>query len=107
MMQMSNQNSNGIPPSLVRLFQEYEFESMDVNLHANTIIERTLELGTWEELHWLFHHYGIKRIVEYIQRYGHRRLSKMTFNYWCKLLEIENYRQAPFAEIREDVWRIS
>ena len=29
-----------------------------------------------------------------------------TFNYWCKLLEIKNYRQAPFAEIRGDVWRV-
>jgi hypothetical protein len=105
-MRNSVQESNSILSSLARLFQEYDFESMDVNSHAKIIIERTLEMGTWEELHWLFHHYGIKRIVEYIQRYGHRRLSKMTFNYWCKLLEIKNYRRAPFAEIRDDVWRI-
>lgn len=105
-MRNSTQKSNSIPSSLARLFQEYEFESMDVSLHANTIIERTLEMGTWEELHWLFHHYGVKRIIEYIQRYGHRRLSKITFNYWCKLLEIRDYHQAPFAEIRDDVWRI-
>ena len=96
---------NIIPASLARLFQDYEFESMDVNVHANTIIERTLEMGTWEELHWLFHHYGIQRIIEYIQRYAHRRLSKMAFNYWCKLLKIKEYRRAPFGEIRKDVWR--
>jgi len=106
-MQDSTQKSNSIPSSLARLFQEYDFESMDDNLHANTIIERTLEMGIWEELHWLFHHYGLIRIIEYIQRYGHRRLSKITFNYWCKLLEIRNYRQAPFGDIRDDVWRIS
>ena len=105
-MRDSIQKSNSIPSSLTRLFQEYDFESMDVNLHANPIIERTLEMGTWEELHWLFHHYRLKPIIEYIQRYGHRRLSKMTFNYWCKLLEIKDYRQAPFAEIRDDVWRV-
>jgi hypothetical protein len=78
---------------------------MDVDSYANIIIERTLELGTWEELHWLFHHYGVQRIIEYLQRYGHRRLSKVTFNYWCKLLEIKEFRQAPFTEIRNDVWR--
>lgn len=105
-MVKTTQKSNPIPSSLVRLFQEYDFESIDVEQHANPIIERTLELGTWEELHWLFHHYGIKRIIEYLQKYGQRRLSRMTFNYWCKLLGIQEYRRAPFAEIREDVWRI-
>lgn len=105
-MPNSTQKSNSLPTSLARLFQELDFESMDVKLHANTIIERTLEMGTWEELHWLFHHYGIKRIIEYIQRYGHRRLTKIAFNYWCKLLEIRNYRPAPFAEIRDDIWRV-
>ncbi|MDZ7331772.1 MAG: hypothetical protein ONB31_07315 [candidate division KSB1 bacterium] len=103
-MHNADQKSNPIPSSLARLFQEYDFEQMDAELYAQPIIERTLEMGTWEELHWLFHHYGLKRIVEYLQQYGHRRLSKMTFNYWCKLLDIREYRQAPFAEIREHVW---
>lgn len=96
-----------IPASLARLFQEYDFASMDVNLHANTIIERTLELGTWEELRWLFHFYGLKRIVEYLKKLGDRRLSKVTLNYWVKLLQVKEYRQAPFAEIRNEIWRNS
>lgn len=94
-----------LPKSFARLFQDYEFEQMDVDSYANIIIERTLELGTWEQLHWLFHYYGVQRIIEHIKRYGHRRLSKVTFNYWCKLLDIKEYRQAPFEEIRNDVWR--
>jgi hypothetical protein len=94
-----------IPQSFARFFQEYDFESMDVNLHANTIIERTLELGTWEELHWVFHHYGVQRIIEYLKQFGDRRLTKITFNYWRKLLEIKEYRRAPFGKIREEVWR--
>lgn len=106
-MAESAQQTNIIPETLARLFQEYEFGSMDVNLHANTIIERTLEFGTWEELHWLFHHYGAKRIIEYLKQLGDRRLSKITFNYWRKLLEIKDYRKAPYAEIRDDIWRIS
>ena len=94
-----------LPKSFARFFQDYDFERMDVDSYSKIIIERTLELGIWEELHWLFHHYGVQRIIEYIQQYGHRRLSKVTFNYWRKLLEIKEYRQAPFTEIRNDVWR--
>ncbi|MBD3287949.1 hypothetical protein GF337_04025 [candidate division KSB1 bacterium] len=95
---------NNPPTSLSRLFQEYDFERMDVRQHANIIIERTLEMGNWEELHWLFHHYGIQRITEYLKQLGSRRLSKMTFNYWIKLLQIKEYRPAPFAEIRDKLW---
>ncbi|MDW7679619.1 MAG: hypothetical protein SCK70_03595 [bacterium] len=94
-----------IPESFARFFQEYDFGRMDVDLHANTIIERTLELGDWDELHWLFHHYGVMRIVEYLKQLGERRLTKITFHYWRKLLEIEEYRRAPFAEIWEKIWR--
>lgn len=78
---------------------------MDVDYDANTIIERTLELGTWEELHWLFPHYGVPRIIEYLKQPGERRLSNITFQYWRKLLEMKDYRRAPFAEIREEAWR--
>ncbi len=106
-MQNSTKKPTKIPASLERLFQEYEFKNVDVNSYANTIIERTLELGTWEELHWLFHYYGLQRIIEYLKRFGDRRLSKITFNYWRKLLEIKEYRHAPFEEIRADIWRVT
>lgn len=104
-MESTTRSNSIIPKSFARFFQEYDFESIDVNLHANTIIERTLEYGTWEELHWVFHHYGVPRIIEYLRQLGDRRLSKITFNYWRKLLQIREYRRAPFGEIREEVWR--
>ena len=50
-MQVPAKTMSTIPTSLARLFQEYEFESIDIDLYAHTIIERTLEMGTWEELH--------------------------------------------------------
>jgi len=106
-MQNLTPQANNIPAALERLFQEYEFKKMDVNSYANTIIERTLELGSWEELHWLFHYYGLPRIIEYLKQLGDRRLSKITFNYWRKLLQIKEYRRAPFGEICTDIWRIS
>jgi len=104
-MKPATQSNPIIPESFARLFQEYDFKSMNVDVHANTIIERTLEFGTWEELHLVFHHYGVQRIIEYLKQFGDRRLTKITFHYWRKLLEIKEYRRAPFGEIREEIWR--
>jgi hypothetical protein len=103
-MQNTLSKAISLPDSLLRFLQEYTIESLDLNTHANTIIERTLEMGTWKELHWLFHNYGVQRIIDYIRHFGHRRLTKRTFNYWCKLLNIQSYRKAPWSEIRDDVW---
>jgi len=93
-----------IPDSLSRLFQEYDLASVDIKAHASIIIERILEMGTWEELHWLFHTYGVQPIIDYLSQLGDRRLSPVAFNYWRKLLKIDNYQVAPFHEIRKDLW---
>ncbi len=69
-MKPATQSNPIIPESFARLFQEYDFKSKDVNLHANTISERTLELGMWEELHWQVHYYGVPRIIEYLKQLG-------------------------------------
>jgi hypothetical protein len=104
-MNRLNQKLTAIPDSLARLFQEYDFASIDIMEYANTIIERTLEMGTWQELHWLFHTYGIKRIIDYLSDFGHHRLSKQAFNYWCKLLYVKKFRCLPWTKIRKDVWK--
>jgi len=98
------ESASFIPPSLSRLFQEYDFHEMNILTHANIIIERTLEYGTWEELHWLLHTYGIKRVREYLQQLGQKRLSKVTLHYWCKLLQVDKVDSAPWAEIKKDLW---
>jgi len=100
--QRHNKNLN-IPAFLSRLFQEYQFEEMDFHTHSNTIIERTLESGTWEELYRLFHTFGIKQITDYLAEFGHKRLSKITFNYWQTLLQVKSYKISPWEKIRDDV----
>jgi len=104
MIEASQKTNSSIPVSTHCLFQEYDSASLDINTHASVIIERILETGTWEELHWLFHTYGVQPIIDYLSQLGHRRLSPVAFNYWCKLLKIDNYQVAPFHEIRKDLW---
>ena len=99
------QKSPTIPSSIARFIQEYRFENVNIDSHANVLIERTLEMGNWDELRRLFQTYGVSRIAEYIRTLGQRGLSSMPFNYWRKLIGVKEYRQAPFLEIRKDVWR--
>ena len=102
---MQKKYQTKIPLSILAFLQEYDAEEIDVETHAIPIIERVLEMGTWEDLHWLFHHYGVARIAEYLQNLGQRRLLPMTFNYWRKLLRIKKYRRAPWQDVRKDIWR--
>ncbi len=102
---MPEKKQTKIPDSIICFLQEYDIEEISAETHRIPIIERVLEMGSWEDLHWVFHHYGVARIREYVQNLGHRRLSPMTFNYWRKLLEIKEYRRAPWEDVRKDLWR--
>jgi len=104
-MNNPQKNIQTIPQSLTRLFQEYQFGDLNIELHSNLFIERILESGTWEELRWVLHTYGAKRIQTYIRRFGHTRLSPISFNYWRKLFRIHKYYRSPWSEIRKDIWR--
>ncbi len=94
-----------IPPGLRPYFQEYDLASLDIQQHADLIIQRTLEYGTWDEIRWLFKTYGMKRVRAFVRERGERWLSPVTFNYWRRLLEIEHWQRSPFPTQREEVWQ--
>lgn len=96
--------SSGIPHGLRPHFQEYDLQALDLHRDANLILQRTLEYGTWEEVRWLFGVYGASRIRSFVRNRGERLLSRVTFNYWRKLLGIEEWRRSPFLTAREEVW---
>ncbi|HJX38501.1 MAG TPA: hypothetical protein VJ714_07870 [Anaerolineae bacterium] len=93
-----------IPDGLRPYFQEYDPQTLDLDRDANLILQRTLEHGTWEEVRWLFGIYGASRIRTFVQEWGERVLSRVTFNYWRKLLGIQEWRRSPFTAAREEVW---
>ncbi len=104
-MEISNKTIPSIPQSISRLFQEYRFADLNIELHSNLFIERILESGTWEELRWLVSAYSIRRIQNYIRRFGHTRLTPVAFNYWRKLFKVGTCHRSPWSNIRKDVWR--
>jgi hypothetical protein len=93
-----------LPSGLRPYFQEYDSHSLDLNRDANLIIQRTLESGTWEEVRWLFGVYGGSRILTFVQERGERLLSRVTFNYWRKLLGIHRWGRSPFPTAKGEVW---
>jgi len=95
---------SNIPSGLWPHFQEYDVRILDLDRDANLIIQRTLEYGTWDEVRWLFGAYGGPRIRTFVRQRGARLLSRVTFNYWRKLLEIRHWRRSPFPTAKGEVW---
>lgn len=93
-----------IPSGLRPHFQEYDLSTLDLDRDANLIIQRTLEFGTWDEVRWLFATFGGPRIRTFVQGRGERLLSRVTFNYWRKLLEIRRWQRSPFPTAQAEVW---
>lgn len=74
-----------IPVTLKPFFQDVEFESLDLDRHAPTIIERTLSDGNVQEIRWLFAHYGVERIRDWVRRRGALRLPRDRSALWHTL----------------------
>ena len=85
---MSETPVNNIPISLKPFFQDVEFESLDPERNAPTIIERTLSDGNVEEIRWLFARYGRQRIAGWVRERGARRLPRDRCALWYLLLEL-------------------
>ena len=78
-----------IPNTLAPFFQEYDFETLDVNTAAPVIIERALQFGNRSEIHWLFLQYSRIQIVEWFMKYAKERLPEPHKAFWRIVLEIK------------------
>jgi len=101
---MMDMDQSDIPSGLKPHFQEYDLYALDLERDTDLIIQRTLEYGTWDEVRWLFATYGGARIRTFVQERGERLLSRVTFNYWRKLLAIRRWQRSPFPTAQGEVW---
>jgi len=93
-----------IPTGLRPYFQEYDPDTLELQRHANLIIERTLEFGTWDDLRWLVGTYGLRRLRRFLRQFGERGLRPATFNYWRRLLGIRQWRHTPLSTPKGELW---
>ncbi len=91
-----------IPESLAAYFQEYDVTVLDLAVHRDLIIERTLSAGTLSELRWLFALYSREDITGWVQRRGAARLPRRRFNLWRTVLNIDQFEHPRFWH--QTVW---
>jgi hypothetical protein len=80
-----------LPESFRPLFRNYIFDSLDPDRCAEMIICTVLSRGNWEQVEWLFDHFGTAKVREVFLRdyYGLQNLPEPTRNLW-QLLFVEN-----------------
>lgn len=94
-----------LPDFLEHLFVHYNFSSMDTKIHRKTIIITVLSYGDWEEIEWLFGHYGHHSIEEiFLEDYdGNRTLPEPTRRLWELLFVPLDKRKREESELER--WR--
>ncbi|MDI3281573.1 MAG: hypothetical protein QJR13_09405 [Bacillota bacterium] len=70
-----------LPPFLYKFFWDTDPSRLDARRDRSFILERLLELGDDEAVHWLLSTYPREEIEEVV-RYS-RRLSRKTANFWA------------------------
>lgn len=76
--------AGALPPSLTRFFWEYRPQTVDLERHAVTILERLLEYGDDAAIQWVRATYRADRILEVVA--ASRRLSPKTRAFWRTVL---------------------
>ncbi|MGE5575804.1 MAG: DUF6922 domain-containing protein [Syntrophothermus sp.] len=73
-----------LPNSFARLFRSYNFEELDDERQSKLIVKTVLAYGEWEEILWLFRHYGREKIGEIFLEdyYGLRTLPESARRLW-------------------------
>lgn len=94
-----------IPEGSASLFQEYDYNLLDIKRDKSIIIGRLLESGNMEELQWLFKTYPIKEIRKFVKDRGYRALSSSSFNFWCIVLDIKDYKKPEWLKDKKLIWR--
>jgi hypothetical protein len=66
-----------------------DFDRLDPDLHADSILARVLEHGRLRDVQWLVRTYGFERIHRFFREVGHPELSPRTIAFWRAVLRAE------------------
>jgi hypothetical protein len=79
---------NNVPEDFRYLFWDADPESIDLKTNARYIIERVLEMGGLDSLHWVQHLYPTRLIIETLET--SRKITPRSKNFWTIWLK-RNY----------------
>jgi len=64
------------------LFWDVDLGDLDVEKHADCILERVLERGRIEDVGWAMHAYGLERIRAFFRERARPEISPRTLAFW-------------------------
>ncbi len=77
-----------IPEEWRQYFWEVELDEVSLEEHADYVIGRILEHGTFEAVRQIRRYYGDKRLVEFLKSSHSRVLSNQTLRFWEVVLDL-------------------
>lgn len=81
------------PPDVKRLLWDVDPDALDPERHLDFVIERVMQRGNWSAMRWLRARLPTERLVEVLDRRGHR-LSARDYAYWRLVLGMPQSEQA-------------
>lgn len=107
-MENSLYDDADIPEFVFPLFWEYDPGTIKIIKHADLIICRIMERGTWSSMLWLAETYPKEKLVSFLEKRGRRILPSRELNYWALVSGISIEKKEKWVkESREkaDIWR--
>lgn len=89
-----------LPESMRWLFWDVDFDSLDVELHADAILARVLEAGRLEDVREIVSLYGQGRIHRFFRDVAHPMISERTRVFWRAYFEAESETWATLPAFR-------
>ena len=103
---MKKQEKGKLPEFLRQYFWDVEFNNIDRERSANSIIHRLLDRGDDRAIRWMFKTYSKRLISEVVIK--RRGFSAKTANFWADLLNIDKRKvaclQIPYLKMRQELW---
>lgn len=88
------------------IFWDLDAEKLDIKKNAHSIIERVLEWGDSEQVHWMMKTYSKEEIIERVK--ASRQLSQKSANFWANYYKIPKDEvkclNKSFREIHRSIW---
>lgn len=91
---------SSLPESLRWLFWDVDFDSLDVEAHADAILARVLENGRLADVRNLVRIYGTPRIHRFFREVPHPLVSPRTRAFWRAFFDAENETWATAPSFR-------
>jgi len=96
-----------LPSHLQRFFWEYDPQVLDIKKHADVIMARIMERGSWQAMMWLRKVYPSEVLADFLSDKGWRVLPPREVNYWALVSGMSEEAKARLivkAKTRDAVW---